>query len=240
MKPRPLCSPNAPSVFGLGAAIIMLCSTTIVSAAQEEANKSPELGPRAVFKPLSHGLASDVAAKFQACASANAGVGGPNLVACVVPIMQRAGASVEAAAFTTMLQGEGYLDSFRKMGRVDLATIAYPLRANENEEYVLVNGLPRIVHVSDPGNLKRIDIKTDPLYPLLIKKFPKLELWFHADFAAMQLLPEGGQRFVFSFPLLNGCHACAVGGHAHIAFDFDTAGNFLGTTLLRLSKTTLG
>ena len=43
--------------------------------------------------------------------------------------------------------------------------------------------------------------------------------------------------FVFSFVLLNGCHACEVGGYAQIAFDFNRAGEFLGTKSLRLSKT---
>ena len=85
--------------------------------------------------------------------------------------------------------------------------------------------------------MKRIDIRRDPLYPALVRKFPRLELWGKAYFKAIQPLPGGGHRFVFSFVLLNGCHACEVGGYAHVAFDFNRAGEFLGTKSLRLSKT---
>ena len=52
----------------------------------------------------------------------------------------------------------------------------------------------------------------------------------------MQALPGGGQRFIFSFVLLNGCHACELAGHAQVAFDFSAAGRFLGTKLLRLTE----
>jgi hypothetical protein len=206
--------------------------------AQEKANKTPleVIGSQAVFKPPSRDVVIGVTGSIQACGTVSAKVGEPQFIACVVSVMQQAGASPAATAFTTMLKGEGYLDHFRKMGRVDLASVAYPFRANENGEYLLVNGVPRLVHLDDPENLKHIDITKDPLYPSLLRKFPKLELWGHADFKDMQRLPGGGQRFVFTLVLLNGCHGCEVGGYAHVAFDFDETGQFLGTRLLRLSK----
>ena len=57
----------------------------------------------------------------------------------------------------------------------------------------------------------------------------------HGTLACGQALPGGGQRFIFSFVLLNGCHACEVAGYARVAFDFSPAGKFLGTKLLRLT-----
>jgi hypothetical protein len=230
---EPLWPPRASLFFGLLAVGFTLPSN---SWAQDQANK-PQLeaiGPQAVFKPTPREVEIGVNEKIQACAAARGAE--PKFVACVVSIMQRAGASPAATAFTTMLKGEGYLDDFRKMGRVDLASVAYPTRANDNEEFLLVNGIPRVVHVDHPENSKHIDIKKDPLYPSLVRKFPNLELGSHADFEAMRRLPGGGQRFVFSLGLLNGCHACKVGSYAQIAFDFDTAGRFLGTRSLGLSK----
>ena len=70
----------------------------------------------------------------------------------------------------------------------------------------------------------------------MLKRFPSLLLWEGgAELITMRYLPTGGQRFVFSFKLLNGCHACVIAGYAHIDFDFDASGNFSGTKLLRLS-----
>jgi hypothetical protein len=120
------------------------------------------------------------------------------------------------------------------MGKVDLGSVEYPTRANDNEEFVLLNGVPRVFHVSY-DNLRGVDITKDPLYPSLLRKFPNLELWGHADFTSMEELSGGGQRFIFALVLLNGCHACEVGGAAHIAFDFDRSGFYQGTKLLRLS-----
>jgi hypothetical protein len=206
-------------------------------AAQESPQRSLQtIGPEAIFKPSSRAVEMDVIQKIQACGTVSARAGDPEHTACVVSIMQQAGASPAAMAFAEMLDGEGYLDSFRKMGKVDLAGVIYPARANTNGEYLLVNGTPRVVHVDDPDNLKHIDLRKDPLYASLVRKFPNLTLWGNGDFKTMQHREGGGQRFVFSLVLLNGCHACEVGGYADIAFDFDQAGSFSGTKLLRLRK----
>lgn len=195
---------------------------------------------KAVFKPPSRDMEIEVIGKLHACADANSGekANESKFIACVISVMQKAGASTQATAFTKMLKGEGYLDSFRAMGRVDLGNVFYPFRANENWEFILVNGKPQVINVGDPDNLKRIDIKKDPLYPSLIRQFTELELWGHAEFKTMKRLAEGGQRFIFSFVLLNGCHACEIGGYADIAFDFNSKGCFLGTNLIRLNKAT--
>ena len=37
--------------------------------------------------------------------------------------------------------------------------------------------------------------------------------------------------FVFSYPLVDGCHACANVGKAQVAFDFDSQGKFIGKSL---------
>jgi hypothetical protein len=52
----------------------------------------------------------------------------------------------------------------------------------------------------------------------------------------VEVLPQGGQRFIVSYYLLKGCHACSRLGTARFAFDFDSAGKFLGTRFLRVRK----
>lgn len=214
--------------LGLLAAVMMLGAKESWSAPQ-----AARIGPRAVFSP-ERDLETKVIEEMQSCPVA-VDAGAPK-IECVTAILRRAGATPEALAFTAMLGGEGYLESFRQMGKVDLATVAYPLRANENEGFMLVNGSPPTVQVEDFVHLKHIDIRKDPLYPAIARKFPRVELWGHADFKALQALPGGGQRFIFSFVLLNGCHACEVAGYAQVAFDFSAAGRFLGTKLLRLTE----
>ena len=48
------------------------------------------------------------------------------------------------------------------------------------------------------------------------------------------MLPDGGQRFIFLYPIRDYCHACEIVGYAEVAFDFDASGNFLGPRLLSL------
>jgi len=171
----------------------------------------------------------------------------PQLSACTASAMRRLGASPHAIEFTRLIKGEGWMESFREMGKVDLASVFYPFRANTNKLYVLVNGSPGVVETSLTGEYqentdyiaerRRVNIKTDPLYRSLVSRFPKLELELSRNtFENMRPMPQGGQEFVFSYALLNGCRACEVVGQAHVAFSFDGAGNFLGTKLLRLSR----
>ncbi len=162
---------------------------------------------------------------------------GPDLVECVVSIMRQAGASTQAIEFTRRIDGDGYMDSFREMGKVDLATAFYPFRANTNDGTFLVNGSPSMISLEDLDRWGKIDIRTDPLYPAIVRRFPEVMLWSGgAGFETMQRLPGGGQRFVFGYVLLNGCHACDIAGYAHVGYDFDREGRFLGARLLRLTK----
>jgi hypothetical protein len=99
---------------------------------------------------------------------------------------------------------------------------------------ILVNGNPPIVKLWDYA--KNVNIKKDKIYPSLLGKFPKTELWPMHKFETMQILPQGGQRFIFNFALLNGCRACEIVGTAQIAFDFDQEGRLKGTRLIRLIR----
>jgi hypothetical protein len=58
----------------------------------------------------------------------------------LISVMSETGASPQAIALAEMLEGKQYLDSFKKMGRVDLGTIVLPFANYPDTEYVLVNG----------------------------------------------------------------------------------------------------
>lgn len=155
-------------------------------------------------------------------------------VNCITLIMRKAGAPKDAIEFTRIINGSGYLDSFEEMGVVDLGGVFYPSRLNDNGSVLLVNGVPKVIDVNSWEYHKNIDITKDPLYPSILEKFPQAELWAHAILNEMKQSPQGGQRFIFTMVLLNGCHACEKAGYAVIAYDFDSSGTFQGTSLIKL------
>jgi hypothetical protein len=200
---------------------LLLFLSLSIYAAGQTGNQS--IGAQAIFKP-----SRAIAQKISGCANTS----------CVVSVMQKAGASRQAIAFMRLLNGVGYMNSFREMGKVDLARYTFSSPTMYNDEGILlINGTPQVIFADDPKYFEHINIKRDPLYTPLVRKFPNIDNWYYSGvgFETMEKLPNGGQRFIFSSNLHNGCHGCEVGGLAHIAFDFDSEGNFLRTKLLRLS-----
>lgn len=153
---------------------------------------------------------------------------------CMTDIMQKAGASVETVAFARFL-GDGYMTNYRQAGTLGVATAFYPLRANDNDSVYIVNGsLPLI----DPNQLSaRVDVTKDPLYSVLITRYPRMTIWGHAEFQKVEA-NGSRQRLIFKVRLLNGCHACERAGYASIGIEFDALGRLLGTVLLGLSAAT--
>ncbi len=191
---------------------------------------SSAIGPKAIWNP------PDVVWQrmYDECNQQN---GGSTFVDCVASFMQQTGASTQAIEFTKLMKGEGCMASFREMGKVDFATVYLPFRNTYRDStMVLINGTPQMIDLNELEEFEKIDIRNDPLYPALARKFPKIALMgFSEGVETLQRLSNGGQRFIIKYALLNGCYACAVAGYAHVAFDFDETGNFRGTRLLRLS-----
>ena len=170
---------------------------------------------------------------------------GSNYGDCLISQMPAAGAPPRAVAFSRLLEKEsdgqiGYMRDFRKTGRVDIAYVYYPIRANENQGCLLVNGSPPIIDVDDLKLLAEDSMKSDPSYAAMASANPDVDI-FPGDrggttYPEVEVLPQGGQRFIVSYYLLKGCHACARLGTAKFAFDFDSAGKFLGTRFVRVRK----
>ncbi len=160
----------------------------------------------------------------------------PDFGKCFVDFMGRSGASAQAVAFAKSTDNTGYLGRFFKKGRVDLAYVIYPFRANENQGWMLVNGDPPMVDIDALSNSPEGQLEKSPAYLRIKQKYPKVMLF--GGNRTIKRLPEmiaqphKGQRFVVAYRLLNGCHACERVGRARFAFDFDAKGKFLGATLL--------
>lgn len=159
---------------------------------------------------------------------------------CFVSKMVSAGAPAAVVDFTKYLLKSDYpfcyMSSFREMGKVDMALVDCPFMANTMGFTLLVNGNPQVVLPGDAKFLKKINIRNDPLYKPIRKKYPRAGLWMEGDFVKLTKTLEGGQRFIWEHKLLNGCRACDVAGSATVSYDFDQTGKFIGVKLIRLNN----
>ncbi len=162
----------------------------------------------------------------------------PALGECFARAMQRSGASPEAVAFAHFISNEGYLHVFVPAGRVDVAFVTYPFRANENEGCLLVNGTPPRIDIDNLHDLPQTAMRHDPAYRALAASYPNVSIWPGDRTDRRTVIagttPDGGQRFLVEYMLLNGCHACARVGFPRFAFDFDADGKLLGINFVEL------
>lgn len=158
---------------------------------------------------------------------------------CMIGQMAKAGAPAPAMQFTRELYREshgqfGIMTGFQDEGTVAFAWVTYPLRANTNSGFLLLNGQPRILDVED---LKLLDVKAmkqNGQFQDLKAQFSKVDVW-PGDrdgkiWPNAQVGPNGEMQFTVSYPLRNGCHACARSGDAIFNWNFDPKGKFLGTS----------
>jgi hypothetical protein len=143
--------------------------------------------------------------------------------------MKLAGAPAQAVEFSRSLPEMGYLQAFVPTGQVSIAFVMYPLRANQNDACLLVNGTPDHIDIDNLRALPLKSLEADPGYVALAAKNPKIALW-PGDRSDRRSVTAGttpnGQRFLVDYFLLDGCHACARLGRARFAFDFDADGKF--------------
>jgi hypothetical protein len=163
---------------------------------------------------------------------------------CLIQQMAKAGAPDDAVTFTRGLykqsHGEvGIMTGFQAVGPVDIAWITYPLRANTNYGLLLVNGKPPIVNVEDLKLLDRKTMEQSSQFQNLKAQFIKVDVSpgdrDGKTWPESQAGPNGGTQFVVSYPLRNGCHACAHAGFAIFTWNFDDQGKFLGTSFMGMT-----
>lgn len=213
--------------------VIALCSCLVLALTQNQnvrAQQSsvPTIDTKALWQPGMQGMA-DIR---KTCGSA------PDFGVCFAAQMQKEGASPQAVAFTKLTDNTGFLRDFKEAGRVDIAYVNYPFRANENQGCLLVNGSPRTVDVDDTSLLSQSDLAKNSQYAELAKKYPNIAIFpgdrSGTNYPVAEKLPGGGQRFIVSYWLLNGCHACERVGEVSFAFNFDGTGKFTGAKLQTL------
>lgn len=163
--------------------------------------------------------------------------GGKQLDECFADGMEDAGATAEAASFTRLFGDGTFVRKYKESGRLGVAWVFHPFRANENHGILLVNGDPPLVDVDDIALLPKEGMEQDKTYLAIKKAFPRATMWpgdRTSKYPAVDALPEGGQAFAVPYTLRNFCHACEVLGTAFYSFDFDREGRFTGMRFQRI------
>lgn len=165
---------------------------------------------------------------------------------CFIDHMADAGAPPEAIEFTQEYAFEhtdsiAILTDFHPQDAVDLGHVYFP--QDNRRSLVLLNGSPEIVDASDLKTISPQQIVDDPHYSALRSAHPRISFFAEdnnrqaGNFPAVQRLTGSGQRFVVDYSLRDGCGSCTIVGHAEIAFDFDAAGEFQGTRVIKVEPT---
>lgn len=209
---------------------LLLALSTQVAAQVQSPEATPAqpqpIGSSAIWQPAKNLLNS----VKKECSQAQY----PNFDDCFLAQMEKSGAPADAVAFARQIGG-GFMRDFRKAGRVDIAYISYPFRANETQACLLVNGDPNVVDVDDSKLWPQELLAKDPTYAALAKKYPKIGVWpgdrGGTAYPRATALSTGGQNFIVSYYLQNGCLSCARIGTASFGFHFDAAGKFAGARL---------
>ncbi len=164
------------------------------------------------------------------------GRSGKEFDACFAASMAKAGASPAALAFTRRLDDEAYLEALDETpGPVAVAHVFYPLRANENDAWLLVNGQPSLIDVDDRRHLDLAALRASAAYAAIRRRYPNVSFWPGDRGRAAPHVVEDSREFVIGYLLRDLCHACATVGHVRFAFEFDAAGKFLGTRLVSVA-----
>jgi hypothetical protein len=146
--------------------------------------------------------------------------------ACLIDQMKKNGASAASIAFTQKLiaaDNPGYVSGWRQTGRVGIATITYPFRANTNSGTWLapVAGDPIDVDAYQltAGDKLRADYKSAMADNPGAFPVPPGTISFDKT-------PAGNVRVLVTTPTAT-CHACAPGASIIVGYDFDAGGHFL-------------
>ncbi len=153
--------------------------------------------------------------------------------ACFAAAMAQSGASAAARAFTKRLDNQAYLGALQRTGGlVAIAHTVYPFRANENDAWLLVNGTPPLIDVDDQQYLPLAQMRSSPAYTEIRHHYPNVTFWPGDRGRSGPEVLQNGREIIVDYLLRDLCHACAIVGRVHYAFEFDADGKFLGTRLI--------
>jgi hypothetical protein len=120
----------------------------------------------------------------------------------------------------------GYIERLWKpeFGVVSLAETELPGRADNNWEYIFVNGIPPVIN-PEAAFTTQLPWKHNAGMLAIINAHPKAGVFPDEAFIGESARPGGGQRFTLAAPIRDDCHACSILGIVYIGFDFTPRGS---------------
>lgn len=233
MQARSLLNKRVPRAAGLTLTLVLLALALVWSGQGRDARVRAQIPSTSIsiaFRPSEVWLPSrDAIIALHQCTSAN--------FTCVQQVMQQDGASPDAVAFYQLTAW--FLSDIQNTGTVQLATVFNPWRANENDQPALLGGVPQVIFPEQQAQLSNFEgtVERADGYADLKAAYPNVMFWAPGPaFEGTETSDDGGQRFIFDYRLLDGCHACAVVGMARFAFDFAPDGTNEGAHFLGLAQ----
>ena len=136
-------------------------------------------------------------------------------------------ASPAAVAFAKSIGGEGWLSDLRKVGRVDIAYVEYPLRAGR-DAWLLVNGSPSPVDIDNLRKIPKEAMADNRAWSQLIAQKPRAALFPAERMGSTDpvaiVYPDGSEEFVVAYAVRDGCGDCAQLGVSFLGFEFNAKG----------------
>lgn len=214
---------------GLAAAFLLLGLLAGTGGPARAGELSPDLPPDAlVWRFPDQARPSPDLVRYRACLDRGQGA-----APCLRGLMTARGASAQALALSRLAGGECFASEALPVGGLVLVTLVHPARANANEVPALYGGRPALVSTEIP--LEGLGLDRSPELAALRGRFPEAEVWtVDPGFLDREDRPGGGERFLFAYPVLNGCHACEQVGRAVVALEFDRSRTYLGPRLVRV------
>lgn len=213
-----------------------------VAAKPSETSPAGGFGKSAVWVP-SPELVSSAKAACVSVAEA-----GPH-AECLIQQVEKGSAPKDALKFTRELyahSGEvGTLGEIKAFGPVSFAWIVYPFREADPNGLMLLDGDSNFINPDDLAKIDKSAMQQDTVFQQWKKATPKLDMSAPVRTSGSQQIlyarayngdKPGFQRFLFSYPLTEGCRGCQGRGVANYFFDFDDKGKFLGAHFLSVTR----
>ena len=217
-------------------------SFTQDKGAAKASETSPSFGSSAVWVP-SPEVVSSAKAACESIAQP-----GPH-AECLIQQAEKNGAPKDAVRFTRELyanSGEiGTIGEIKALGPVSYAWIVYPFRDTDPNGLMFLNGDPNFINPDDLAKIDKTPMQQDAVFQQWKKTMPKLDISQpQRPGVSQQILyarafngaTPGSQRFLFSYPLTEGCRGCPGRGVANYYWDFDAKGKFLGAHFLSVTR----
>lgn len=144
---------------------------------------------------------------------------------CIISYMEIHGASPQALA---LYKASGGIVRAEKKLPMGVLLIAESL-ANFPALY-FVNSAGELLDLQQLSWIRSFKNYTKLVSPNIIKRYPKAAVWpaYGSSAVSSQTFANGNEGLVVTYPVTQGCHACALIGWLRLAFVFDQAGKIKG------------